>query len=263
MRPLRSTPSLLIQFLVINAISACSGPQIAQRELPVAARPPLPRPEVYLYVDHFPREPEGTDGVAFTLPLVKAGYQSHREDGALAQDLTYTLDFQAPLVKGKTPPPLHRVAIIAGEKMVPLLSRNQVYSVTYYYHDKGIFLPPSLGLVIKDVSGRVLYLLSADEAVPGADYPATLSVRPAQKTAFNTTRVTAAGCTIFKRHHFVEFQTANGDHSCAPGVPATLSTPDGLYRVTLFDYSVSDTEVDCLVEDPPHFSFLLEWLDEP
>jgi len=218
----------------------------------------MPRPEAYLYVDQFPVEPEGTEGTTFKLPLVSSGYQSVREDDGVAEDMTYTLDFQDPTIRNVKPPPFHRLAIVAGARMVPRLARNQEYRVTYFYHDRGMFLPPSLGFVIADDLGRVEYLLSADEAVPPSQLPEGLRLLPSRKTAYSTTRSTAAGCTIMKRHFFVEFIAGERKTALAPGETAIIETEAARYRATLFDCSVSDTEVDCLVEDPPHFSVLLE-----
>lgn len=258
MRPSWSSPSLLIAQIFLLLGASCAGPQIAQRPLPVASAAPMPRPEAYLYVDQFPREPEGTEGFRFHLPLVSAGYQSLREDDGVAEGMTYTLDFRSRVPRGDAPSPLHRLAVVAGTKMVPRLDRGEEYTVSYFYHDRGMFLPPSLGVVITDDQDRVRYLLSADEAVPPSLLPRGLRLLPSRQTAYSTTRATAAGCTIQKRHYFVEFIVGERKTSLAPGEIKEIDTESGRYRVTLFDCSVSDTEVECLVEAPPHFSVLLE-----
>ncbi len=257
MRPPRSIArSLLIYYVLF--VAACAGPRIAQRPLPVGAAAPMPRPEAYLYIDQFPVEPEGTDGHSFSLPLVSEGYQSVREDDGVAEDMTYTLDFRGPPQNDKSPSATHRLAIVAGPRMTPRLSRGEEYEVTYFYHDRGMFLPASLGVVVRENAGRVLYYLSADEAVPASFLPEGIRLLPSRKTAYSTTRATAAGCTIHKRHFFVEIITDDHKSAIAPGEAKLVHTPAALYRMTLFDCSVSDTEVDCLVEDPPHFSVLIE-----
>jgi hypothetical protein len=261
MRPPWSLLSFTQLYIPLILAAACAGPQIAQKALPVGAAAPMPRPEAYLYVDQFPLEPEGTSGHLFKARLVSAGYQSVREDDGLAEDMTYTLDFQEPRVRDEVVPPFHRLAIVAGAKMVPRLQRGKEYAVTYFYHDRGMFLPPSLGVVIKNPLGRVEYFLSADEAVPPSQLPEGISLLPSRKTAYSTTRATAAGCTIQKRHFFVEVISGEARTSLAPGETKIVRTASGRYRVTLFDCSVSDTEVDCLVEDPPHFSILLEAIE--
>jgi hypothetical protein len=258
MRPPWSLLSVTCLYILLLLAAACAGPQIAQKKLPVAAAAPMPRPEAYLYIDQFPLEPEGTDGHIFEAPLVSAGYQSVREDDGLAEDMTYTLDFQEPRLRDHEASPFHRLAIVAGAKMVPRLQRGKDFAVSYFYHDRGMFLPPSLGVVIKDDVGRVQYYLSADEAVPAAHLPEGISILPSRRTAYSTTRATAAGCTIQKRHFFVEVISGKSTTALAPGETKLVHAKLGIYRVTLFDCSVSDTEVECLVEDPPHFSLLLE-----
>lgn len=257
MRPPRSIVHPLALLLILLS-AACAGPSIAQRPLPVGAEAPLPRPEAYLYIDQFPVEPEGTDGHRFSLPLVSQGYQSAREDDGIGEDMTFTLDFRGESARGEAPPPTHRLAIVAGPRMVPRLSRGDEHQVNYFYHDRGMFLPASLGLVVADEAGRILYFLSADEAVPADYLPDGITLMPSRKTAYSTTRATAAGCTIHKRHFFVEVTSGGRKTALAPGESRLVRTTTALYRVTLFDCSVSDTEVDCLVEDPPHFSLLLE-----
>ena len=261
MRPPRSLLSADYLYILLILGAACTGPQIAQRPLPVAAASPMPRPEAYLYIDQFPVEPEGSAGHRFSAPLVSAGYQSVREDDGIAEDMTYTLDFRAAQSETDEPQPLHRIALVAGAKMVPRLQRGTDYTVTYHYHDRGMFLPPSLGVVINDDLGRVEYFLSADEAAPLSQLPEGITLLPSRKTAYSTTRATAAGCHIQKRHFFVEFISGDTRTALAPGETKVIRSASGLYRVTLFDCSVSDTDVDCLVEDPPHFSVLLEAIE--
>ncbi len=261
MRPPWSLLRFQCLYISLLIAAGCAGPQIAQKALPVAASAPMPRPEAYLYVDQFPVEPEGSTGYQFRAPLVSAGYQSVREDDGIAEDMTYTLDFQNQPSPDGVASPFHRLALVAGAKMVPSLQRGKEYLVAYHYHDRGLFLPPSLGVVIRNEHGRVEYFLSADEAVPPSQFPEGIKLLPSRKTAYSTTRATAAGCSIHKRHFFVEFISGESSTPLAPGDSKNISSASGRYRVTLFDCSVSETEVDCLVEDPPHFSVLLEAIE--
>ncbi len=266
MRPFRSFRSRHLPNLIVvdaAACAACSGLHLRQHELPLGSLAPIDRPEVYLYVDQLPREPEGSDGLRFELPLESAGYQSMREDDGSREDMTYTLDFRAETDRGMPPAPLHRVAIRALERMVPSLDRQQVYRAAFFYRPRGMFLPPAQGVAIQDQDGRLLYLLSADEAVPASYLPAGMSLLPSRRTAFVSTRVTPSGCTIYKRHHFVEARLGEKAYMFSPGEERVLDTAAGTYSVTLFDYSVSDTEMECLAEDPPHFSLLIRAVDSP
>jgi len=150
-----------------------------------------------------------------------------------------------------------RLALNASQAMLPRLKRGTPYRVTYFQNHRGIFLPPAQGVVVRGLDNQLLYLLSSDEAVPLSNIPEGLTITPTPRVAFRTTTVTTTGCTIQKQHHFLELTDRVRKATIAPGETRIVRTRQGKFEITVFDYSVSSDEIDCLTENPPHFTYLL------
>ena len=236
--------------LVFGYAVGCGGPRIVQNSLPRCETPPIERPEILVYAGEFPLEPGSSEGVSFVLPLISLGYLSDFEDEGKPM---YSFLFRPRRDAGDP----KRLARGAAESLRPRLRRGTPYRVTYYQNHRGIFRPPAQGVVVRSLDNLLLYLLSTDEAVPLSNIPDGLTITPTPRVAFRTTTVTTSGCTIQKEHHFIELTDRVRKATIAPGETRIVRTEEGRFEITVFDYSVSSDDIDCLTESPPHFSYLL------
>jgi len=250
-------PRLITALAVLFAAVGCSAPRIRQKELIQSSAPPIQRPEILLYKDNRPVEPGSADGISFRLPLSGTGYRAERGPDQEPTGLMYNTFTFAAQKKGEEEQQ-YRLAIAVSQDRLPPLKRGNAYSVTYYQNHRGAYLPTAQGVVIRDETGRLLYILSSDEAVPVAELPAGLTITPSRRTAFSTTSLTKSGCTIKKTHHFLELEAGGRKTSVTPGQSKTIKTVAGYFKMELLDYSVSSTDIECLMEAPPYYCFLLE-----
>lgn len=246
--------SLLLPLLLLVA---CGPPMVAPPALPRAGLAPLERPEILLSVDDFPVEPGSSEGFAFRLPLVSSGYVSLASGEEGDEAVAFTLEFQAD-AKVEPGAPRHRLALIMAPELLPQLDRGELYEVVFFQNHRGIFLPPAQGVIVRDAAGELVYLLSSDEGVPLEQLPGGLRMLPARTVAFTTAQLSLSGCRLLNEHHFVELQQpGERKQSLAPGESRTIETDGPAYRFVLFDCSISEEEVECMAESPPHFTYLL------
>jgi len=151
-----------------------------------------------------------------------------------------------------------RLVMVLPDEWHPHLPRGQKFSMTWYEDERGALLPPALGLVIRDKTGKLVYLLNVDEAVPPDQTPEGLTLNRSPSKAFATTLTTQSGCMLRKQHHFLDVDDGRRKVTLAPGEARTLRSAAGYFRIVLFDYSLSSDELECLVESPPHFSYVIE-----
>ena len=253
----RLRQSVLPLFCCIVTFATCSPPIIQQAPLPRGMIAPVERPEMILHIDGFPAEPSNAEGISFNLPLIAQGYRSVEAVEDVDETATYSLEFMEP-AEGIGDPVVYRLTINrAATSYLPRLTRGESYKVHYFQNHRGIFLPPSQGITIFDEQDRLLYLLSTDEAVPLRLLPDGLTLLPSQRTAFETTLINQSGCHIMKRHQFVDVTTEGRKSTLTSGEEKELIITGRVYRLVLFDYSLSDDDIECLMEAPPHFSFML------
>lgn len=259
---MRLVARLVISFL----FCACSASEIEQRPLVRGAALPAARPEIYLYVDDTPYEPYGTDNMKFRGTLRSSGF-GRGEDATETQTL-FSMAFRseadtAARANGRTPDDKeYRLSFSMDNKFVPNLPGGETYSVVFYFKASGMFLPPAVGVVVRDETGALVFLISCDEAVPPSQLPAGFALTNSEQTASITTALSPSGCTIQKKHRFMEVTARGRKAIIGPGEELILPVLRGSYRVVLFDNSTSSAEVDCLAENPPHFSFMLQAVTE-
>jgi len=222
----------------------------------MGAIPPVGRPEVRLFKDGVPIEPYAADAVAFRLPLAGADFVAPEDQTVLEGDFNFVLDF------GREGQERYRLAMDIFRAHAPRLRRGREYEVLFYQNDRDVFLAPSQGVVIHDEEGRLVYVMSTDEGVPLKHLPAGLSVLPSPGVAFSTTMATTTGCTVRKEHHFVELTGPGRKARIAPGDRKIVRTNDGYFKFVLFDYSLSSDDMECQVEAPPHFSYVLSAVEQ-
>ena len=254
--PLRAGLSMLLVALCCT----CGAPRIKQQPLVQSSAPPVERPDLLLYRNGLPVEPSGTDGAAFHRRLAATGYRTEKtEENAPGDHMYHTFTFRDPGGKGDE----YRLAFLTQDKHLPKLKTGKRYQVTYFQNHRGMFLPSAQGVVIRDNDGNLVYLLSSDDAVPLSELPEGLSITPSRRIAFATNRLTATGCNIDKEHHFLDVTTGDRTMSVTPGQAKRVRTKNGYLKLTLFDYSVSQAEFECMAEAPPYFTYLLEAEEAP
>ena len=222
---------------------------------------PDERPEVYLYIDGMPYEPYGTDNVKFRAVLRSSGF-ARGEDATETQTL-YSMVFRTVPSRldngnGKPEAVEYRLSFSMDNSFFPDLGAGRTYSAVFYYKARGLFVPPAVGLVIRDETGGLQLLLNCDQAVPLSQLPAGFNLRNTDQVASVTTAQSPSGCTVQKLHRFMEVVAKGRKAIIGPGEEMTLPVLRGTYRVVLFDNSTTDAEVDCLAENPPHFSYMLQ-----
>ena len=238
--------------------AACSPPQIAQRPLIRGGIAPLERPEVFLHLNDKPAEPGDSGNLVFRCRLTGAGFSDAREDAGADEQSLYSMRFVSPDEQNR-----FNLSFAVPRSFTPRLKTGRTYSVVYFYRHRELFLPPSLGVVVRDETGGLLYLLSGDDGVPSENLPAGLKLTPVRRPVSVTSTFSQSGCTIDKEHYFLQAEARGKKHLIAPGEEKILRTLAGYYRLVLFDNSVSSGDIECLAENPPHFSFLVEAVEAP
>ena len=248
---------LAIQFVLAIAMLGCSAPHIDQKILILGGNPPIDRPRLSVYRLDKAVEPVGTDSVSFRMPLVSSGFAGPQDVEASGEQV-YSINFRS-----KDGLDEFHVFFDIQDRYVPRLSRKTEYDVWFYQRRKGLLLPDPQGLVVRDLTGRLLYLLSTDEAVPLDQIPPGIRLTPSRKVAFMTTAISKTGCSVEKEHLFLGVDSVEGESRLAPGEEQVVRGDEGYYRVVLFDNSISRAELDCLIEDPNHYSYMLQAVSGP
>ncbi len=219
---------------------------------------PLQRPDLSLLINDKPAEPGDSGSLTFRCRFTASGFSDERAQDNEEDQSRYSMHFVSPDDENE-----FNLRFGLPRSFAPRLKAGRTYSVAYYYRHRELFLPPSLGVVIRDETGGLLYLLSGDDGVPGQNLPAGLKLTPVRRPVFVTSTFSQSGCTIDKEHYFLQAEARGKEHLVAPGEEKILRTLGGYFRLVLFDNSVSSGDIECLAESPPHFSYLLEAVAAP
>lgn len=251
-------------FFLASIILLRCNPQLL-RPAEIHVLEPVSRPSCVLFLGAKRFFPEVGKGFEFIGELESVTETTLKDPatGRVMPATAYSFSEVRIVSRGSNRPRRFTIKLSIVRRYVPSLTRGEVYKVRYYFHHNGPLMPPSIGVVIRQIDGKLVYLLSMERAVPLSELPAGVwfdSTRDPVSYSYYTDDL---GCLFSAKHLFTQWEAEGRRAVIGPGRTIRIRSVRAVYELTILDNSRIVMGQECLWQGYLHYSVLIQLAESP